>query len=100
MTTCCCEKGLTRLLTESGFEVVGRTGNPVELLALVRERKPDLVIVDIRMPPTHTTEGLDAARVIRQELPDTAILDATRAPPHAAGREGWITARNQGPVQC
>ena len=67
-------EGLTSLLTESGFEVVGRAGNPTELLALVRDRRPDLVIVDIRMPPTHTTEGLDAARVIRQELPDTAIL--------------------------
>jgi DNA-binding NarL/FixJ family response regulator len=67
-------EGLTSLLTESGFEVVGRAGNPTELLALVRDRRPDLVIVDIRMPPTHTTEGLDAARVIREELPDTAIL--------------------------
>jgi serine/threonine-protein kinase PknK len=67
-------EGLTSLLTESGFAVVGRAGNPTELLALVREHRPDLVIVDIRMPPTHTTEGLDAARVIREELPDTAIL--------------------------
>jgi len=67
-------EGLTSLLTGSGFEVVGQAGNPTELLALVRDRRPDLVIVDIRMPPTHTTEGLDAARVIRQELPNTAIL--------------------------
>jgi DNA-binding NarL/FixJ family response regulator len=44
------------------------------LLAQVRDRKPQLVVVDIRMPPTHTTEGLDAARVIRAELPDTGIL--------------------------
>jgi DNA-binding NarL/FixJ family response regulator len=67
-------EGLTSLLTENGFEVVGRAGNPTELLAIVRDQRPDLVIVDIRMPPTHTTEGLDAARVIREELPDTAIL--------------------------
>jgi len=67
-------EGLVSLLAGAGFEVVGRAGNPTELLALVRDRRPDLVIVDIRMPPTHTTEGLDAARVIRQELPDTAIL--------------------------
>ena len=48
--------------------------NPAELLALVRSHRPDLVIVDIRMPPTRTTEGLDAAQVIRRELPETAIL--------------------------
>jgi DNA-binding NarL/FixJ family response regulator len=67
-------EGLSSLLSGSGFDVVGQCGNPTELLALVRERRPDLVIVDIRMPPTHTTEGLDAAHVIRQELPETAIL--------------------------
>jgi DNA-binding NarL/FixJ family response regulator len=67
-------EGLVSLLANSGFDVVGQCGEPAELLALVREHGPDLVIVDIRMPPTHTTEGLDAARVIRQELPETAIL--------------------------
>jgi DNA-binding NarL/FixJ family response regulator len=67
-------EGLASLLTSSGFDVVGRSGESDELLALVREHRPDLVIVDIRMPPTHTTEGLEAARVIRRELPDTAIL--------------------------
>jgi len=67
-------EGLVSLLTGSGFDVVGRCGEPNELLALVREHQPDLVIVDIRMPPTHTAEGLDAARVIRQELPEIAIL--------------------------
>ncbi len=67
-------EGLVSLLTGAGFEVVGRCGEPTELLTLVRERRPDLVIVDIRMPPTHTTEGLDAARAIRQELPAIAIL--------------------------
>jgi len=67
-------EGLASLLTGSGFDVVGRCGEPAQLLALVREHRPDLVIVDIRMPPTHTTEGLDAAHVIRRELPETAIL--------------------------
>ena len=67
-------QGLASLLEGSGFVVVGEAGNAVELLALVREHSPDVVVVDIRMPPTYTTEGLDAARVIRQELPDTGIL--------------------------
>jgi DNA-binding NarL/FixJ family response regulator len=67
-------EGLASLLDRSGFEVVGQAADATELLALVRDRKPQLVVVDIRMPPTHTTEGLDAARVIREERPDTAIL--------------------------
>jgi DNA-binding NarL/FixJ family response regulator len=67
-------EGLASLLTGAGFDVVGQSGGPEALLALVRRHRPDLVIVDIRMPPTHTTEGLEAARVIRQELPETAVL--------------------------
>jgi DNA-binding NarL/FixJ family response regulator len=67
-------EGLASLLAGAGFEVVGRFGTPAELLPQVGALRPDLVIVDIRMPPTHTTEGLDAARRIRQELPETAIL--------------------------
>lgn len=67
-------EGLASLLQRSGFEVVGQAADATELLALVREHKPQLVLVDIRMPPTHTTEGLDAALVIREELPDTGIL--------------------------
>jgi serine/threonine-protein kinase PknK len=67
-------EGLASLLDRSGFRVVGQAGNGVELLALVRAEAPDLVITDIRMPPSHTTEGLDAARVIREEFPDTGIL--------------------------
>jgi serine/threonine-protein kinase PknK len=54
--------------------VVGQAGDGGQLLALVRERTPELVVADIRMPPTHSTEGLDAARVIREEFPDIAIL--------------------------
>jgi len=67
-------EGLAGLLGRSGFEVVGQAGDGGQLLALVRAQVPELVVVDIRMPPTHTTEGLDAARVIRQELPETGIL--------------------------
>jgi DNA-binding NarL/FixJ family response regulator len=67
-------EGLASLLERSGFEVVGQAGDAARLLALVREQEPELVVVDIRMPPTHSTEGLDAARVIRQERPETGIL--------------------------
>jgi DNA-binding NarL/FixJ family response regulator len=67
-------EGLAGLVERSGFEVVGQCGTASELVALVREHKPDLAIIDIRMPPSHTSEGLDAARVIREELPETAIL--------------------------
>jgi DNA-binding NarL/FixJ family response regulator len=67
-------EGVASLLDRSGFEVVGQAGDAVGLLALVRSARPDLAIVDIRMPPAHATEGLDAARVIRQELPDTGII--------------------------
>ena len=67
-------EGVASLLERSGYEVVDQAGNAAALLALVRTHRPDLVIVDIRMPPSHTTEGLDAARTIRAELPETAIV--------------------------
>jgi len=67
-------EGIARLLEDSGFEVVGRAGDAEELLRKVRAHKPDVAIVDIRMPPTHTDEGLRAARVIRAELPGTGVL--------------------------
>jgi DNA-binding NarL/FixJ family response regulator len=67
-------EGLASLLGRSGFDVVGRVGNGTEALALVRAENPDLLVVDIRMPPTNTTEGLDVARVIRAELPEIGIL--------------------------
>jgi DNA-binding NarL/FixJ family response regulator len=67
-------EGLTRLLEGSGFVVVGQAGDADELLELVRSQTPDVVIVDIRMPPDHETEGLEAARVIREEFPDAGIL--------------------------
>jgi DNA-binding NarL/FixJ family response regulator len=67
-------EGLASLLERSGFAVVGQAGDGGQLLRLVRETMPELVVVDIRMPPTHTVEGLDAARQIRHELPDAGIL--------------------------
>jgi DNA-binding NarL/FixJ family response regulator len=67
-------EGLASLLERSGFEVVGQAGDGAQLLAVARDQAPELVVVDIRMPPTNTTEGLEAARQIRQELPETAIL--------------------------
>jgi DNA-binding NarL/FixJ family response regulator len=67
-------EGLASLLERSGFEIVGQAGDGAHLLSLVREKTPALVIVDIRMPPTHTAEGLEAARQIRQQHPEVGIL--------------------------
>jgi len=67
-------EGLASLLDRSGFDVAGQAGNGPGLLALVRSARPDLAIIDIRMPPAQATEGLQAARVIRAELPGTAII--------------------------
>jgi DNA-binding NarL/FixJ family response regulator len=67
-------EGLASLLERSEFQVVGQAGDAEELMKLVREHEPELVIVDIRMPPTHSTEGLKAAHTIREEFPDTGIL--------------------------
>jgi DNA-binding NarL/FixJ family response regulator len=67
-------EGVARLLEDAGFEVVGQAGNADELLLKVRSYSPDVAIVDIRMPPTHTDEGLRAAREIRQRYPGTGVL--------------------------
>jgi serine/threonine-protein kinase PknK len=67
-------EGLASLLERSGMQVVGQAGDATQLLTLVDQTEPDLVVVDIRMPPTHTVEGLDAARQIRRQRPRTAIL--------------------------
>ena len=67
-------EGLASLLQQSGFDIVGQTGDADGLLELVGEQTPELAIVDIRMPPSHRTEGLVAARAIREQYPDTAIL--------------------------
>jgi DNA-binding NarL/FixJ family response regulator len=67
-------EGLASLLERSGFAVVAQAGDGRKLVTLVREHTPDLVLTDIRMPPTHTTEGLDAARVIREEFPEIGMV--------------------------
>ena len=66
--------GLASVLRESGYDVVGEANDATNLVDLARELRPDVVIVDIRMPPTYTTEGLDAARAIRTSLPELAVL--------------------------
>ena len=67
-------EGLERLLTEAGFKVVGKVGDATELLRNVKLTRPDVAIVDIKMPPTHTDEGIAAAQQIRSAHPDTAVL--------------------------
>jgi DNA-binding NarL/FixJ family response regulator len=67
-------EGLASLLDRSGLEVVGQAGDADELIEVVRQQRPELAVVDIRMPPEHATEGLDAARVIQREFPETAVV--------------------------
>jgi len=67
-------EGLARLLEEAGFEVIGLAADADELFALVEHERPDVAIVDIRMPPTHTDEGLRAAKLIRARWPQVGIL--------------------------
>ena len=67
-------EGLVLLLGEEGFEVVGQAQDPEDLLRKVGAHKPDAAIVDIRMPPTHTDEGLRAASEIGERFPDVAVL--------------------------
>ena len=67
-------EGIVRLLRDAGFDVVAEAADAPDLLRKVRAHKPDIAVVDIRMPPTHTDEGLRAAHLIREELPDTGVL--------------------------
>jgi serine/threonine-protein kinase PknK len=67
-------EGLASLLERSGFEVVGQCETGDQLIAIVRDQQPNLVVIDIRLPPTQSTEGLEAARTIRDEHPETAIV--------------------------
>jgi DNA-binding NarL/FixJ family response regulator len=67
-------EGLARLLDEAGFEVVDAVGDGEQLLRSVGEYRPDVVVADVRMPPTHRDEGVRAALVIRQRWPETAVL--------------------------
>jgi DNA-binding NarL/FixJ family response regulator len=67
-------EGIASLLGNAGYDIVGQAGDATSLIAMVREQRPELVVIDIRMPPSHTTEGLEAARTIRNDLPDVGIL--------------------------
>jgi DNA-binding NarL/FixJ family response regulator len=67
-------EGIASVLGEVGYEVIDRVGNAQALIGAVRASKPDLVVVDIRMPPTQTSEGIDVARAIRGEFPQIGIL--------------------------
>src|SRR6185437_7814329 len=67
-------EGLASLLERGGYELVGQAGDGSELVRLVGEQRPDLAVVDIRMPPAHRTEGLEAGHAIREQFPETAIL--------------------------
>ena len=80
-------EGITRLLTDSGIDVVGEAGDTATLLRAVRATRPDAAIVDIRMPPTHTAEGLVAAQQIRAEHPSVSVLILSQyIEPHYAMR--------------
>jgi len=67
-------EGIASLLEGKGFEVVGQSATAEDLLLKVRSYSPDIAIVDIKMPPTHTDEGLRAAKEIRERYPRTAVL--------------------------
>jgi DNA-binding NarL/FixJ family response regulator len=67
-------EGIVRLLREAGFDVVGQSGDAEDLMRKVAAHRPDVAVVDIRMPPTHTDDGLRAAVEIRRRLPDTGVL--------------------------
>src|ERR687893_865839 len=67
-------EGIAKLLEDSGFEIVGQSGTADDLLLKVRSYSPDVAIVDIRMPPTHTDEGLQAAKAIREQHPEVGVL--------------------------
>lgn len=91
-------EGLALLLEQHGFTVVGQAGDADELTTLVRRARPDLVVVDVRMPPSHTVEGLEAAQSIQRDFPETGILvlSAHVHPEHAmdllagGGRVGYL----------
>ena len=97
-------EGLARLLAEAGFDVVGGAGDLAGLLALVNRTAPDVALIDIKMPPTHTDEGLQAATIIRQQYPGhrgAAALELPGIPLRilAAGKppsEFWIPAQRTG----
>jgi serine/threonine-protein kinase PknK len=89
-------EGIAGLLERSGFEIAGQAGDVTDLLRVVRDHEPDLVIVDIRMPPRQETEGLEAARVIRGELPEIGILVLSAHAEVAEAMELLATGRGIG----
>src|SRR3954453_1484108 len=89
-------EGVAGLLERAGFEIAGQAGDAAELLRVVRDQQPQLVIVEIRMPPTQETEGLDAARVIRRELPEVGILVLSAHAEAAEAMELLATGRGIG----
>jgi DNA-binding NarL/FixJ family response regulator len=91
-------EGVAGLLERSGFEIAGQAGDAAQLLRIVRDQEPDLVIVDIRMPPRQETEGLEAARVIRRELPEVGILVLSAHAEVAEAMELLATGRRIGYV--
>jgi DNA-binding NarL/FixJ family response regulator len=68
------QAGLSKLLADGGFDVVAAVGDAEGLLKSVEEHRPDIAVIDVRMPPTHTDEGIQAALVIRRQFPDVAVL--------------------------
>ena len=91
-------EGIAGLLDRAGYEIAGQAGDAADLLRVVRGLQPDLVIVDIRMPPNQETEGLDAARVIRRELPQVGILVLSAHAEVAEAMELLATGRGVGYV--
>jgi DNA-binding NarL/FixJ family response regulator len=89
-------EGIAGLLERAGFEIVGQAGDGTELLRVVRDQEPDVVIVDIRMPPRQEAEGLEAARVIRGELPEVGILVLSAHAEVAEAMELLATGRGIG----
>jgi DNA-binding NarL/FixJ family response regulator len=67
-------EGIASLLANADYDIVGQAGDAASLIDMVREQRPELVVIDIRMPPSHTTEGLEAARTIRNDFPEVGIL--------------------------
>ena len=80
-------EGMARLLEDAGFEVVGQAGDAEDLLRKVRAHKPDAAIVDVRMPPTNTDEGIRAAQEIKAELPHVGVLVLSQYVEEAYARE-------------
>ena len=86
-------EGLVRLLEEAGTEVVAAVGDGPSLVRAVREHRPDVAVVDVRMPPTHTDEGLRAAVETRQAVPGTAVLVLSQYVEVPTPTSCWPTAR-------